>query len=61
MILSEKYELMRKLYRQFAETEFTDEILEELEISPGTAKAILTRLTIKGLTKNHPGGRVSRK
>ena len=31
MILSEKHEMMRKLYRQFAETEFTDEILEELE------------------------------
>ncbi len=31
MILSEKHELMRKLYRQFAETEFTDEILDELE------------------------------
>lgn len=31
MILSEKHELMRKLYRQFAETEFTTEILDELE------------------------------
>lgn len=31
MILSEKHELMRKLYRQFAETEFTTEILEELD------------------------------
>lgn len=31
MILSEKHELMRKLYRQFAETEFTQEILDELE------------------------------
>ena len=31
MILSEKYELMRKLYRQFAETEFTTEILDELD------------------------------
>ncbi len=31
MILSEKHELMRKLYRQFAETEFTPELLDELE------------------------------
>lgn len=31
MILSEKHEMMRRLYRQFAETEFTDEILDELE------------------------------
>ncbi len=31
MILSEKHEFMRKLFRQFAETEFTTEILDELE------------------------------
>lgn len=31
MILSEKHQMMRKLYRQFAETEFTDELLERLE------------------------------
>jgi len=31
MILSEKHQMMRKLYRQFAETEFTDELLDELE------------------------------
>lgn len=31
MILSEKHQLMRKLYRQFAETEFTPELLDELE------------------------------
>lgn len=31
VILSEKHELMRKLYRQFAETEFTTEILDELD------------------------------
>ena len=31
MILSEKHEMMRRLFRQFAETEFTDDILEELE------------------------------
>ncbi len=31
MILSEKHQMMRKLYRQFAETEFTPELLDELE------------------------------
>ena len=31
MILSEKHEMMRRLYRQFAETEFTSDILDELE------------------------------
>lgn len=31
MILSEKHQMMRKLYRQFAETEFTPELLDKLE------------------------------
>lgn len=31
MILSEKHQMMRKLYRQFAQTEFTDERLDRLE------------------------------
>ncbi len=31
MILPEKHEMLRKLFRQFAETEFTDELLDELE------------------------------
>ena len=31
MILSEKHQMMRKLYRQFAETEFTTELLDHLE------------------------------
>ena len=31
MILSEKHQMMRRLYRQFAETEFTDELLDRLE------------------------------
>jgi len=31
MILSEKYEMMRKNFRNFAETEFTDEILDHLD------------------------------
>ena len=31
MILSTKHQMMRKLFRQFAETEFTTELLDELE------------------------------
>lgn len=31
MILSEKHEMMRKLFRQFAETEFTKELLDRLD------------------------------
>ena len=31
MILSAKYELMRKNFRNFAETEFTTEIQEQLD------------------------------
>ena len=31
MILSEKHQMLKKLYRQFAETEFTAELLDELE------------------------------
>lgn len=31
MILSEKHQMMRKLFRQFAEIEFTTELLDELE------------------------------
>lgn len=31
MILSEKHQMMRKLYQQFAQTEFTDELLDRLE------------------------------
>lgn len=31
MILSEKHQMMRKLFRQFAETEFTPELLDELD------------------------------
>ena len=49
------------LARIGSEPRLVDEILEELQISAGVAKAILTRLAIKGVTRNHPGGRVSRK
>ena len=35
MILSAKYELMRKNFRNFAETEFTTEIQEKLDKEGG--------------------------
>ena len=35
MILSDKYELMRKNFRNFAETEFTTEIQEKLDKEGG--------------------------
>lgn len=31
MVLTEKQQMLRKLFRQFAETEFTDELLDRLE------------------------------
>lgn len=38
-----------------------DELLEKLDLPAMTVKSILTRLAVKGLVVNHPGGRVSRK
>ena len=38
-----------------------DQLLEDSQLSTGAVKAILTKLAIKGLVKNHPGGRFSRK
>ena len=38
-----------------------DDVIAKAELSPGTVKSILTRLTIKGLVRSLPGGRVSRK
>lgn len=38
-----------------------DEVIARTDMSAGAVKVILTRLTIKGLTVNHPGGRVSLK
>lgn len=38
-----------------------DELVDRLGLSAGAVKAVLTKLAIKGLTKTHPGGRVSRK
>ena len=31
MVLTEKQQMLRKLFRQFAETEYTDELLDRLE------------------------------
>lgn len=38
-----------------------DEVIARTGMSAGAVKVILTRLTVKGLTANHPGGRVSLK
>lgn len=38
-----------------------DEVIARTQLSASAAKGILTRLTIKGFTVNHPGGRVSLK
>ena len=38
MILSDKYELMRKNFRNFAETEFTTELQEQLDREGGFRK-----------------------
>ena len=38
-----------------------DELIDQAQMSASAVKAILTRLTIKGLTVNQPGGRVSLK
>ena len=38
-----------------------DEVIAQLDIPAGTVKSILTKLSLKRLTVNHPGGRISRK
>ena len=48
MILSEQYTLMRKLYRQFAETEFTSELLDELEETGAFNRAIHDKMAAYG-------------
>lgn len=42
MILDKKHEMQRKLFRQFAETEFTKEIQDELD-ETGDSTGICTR------------------
>lgn len=38
-----------------------DEVIARAELPAGTVKSILTKLALKGLVANHPGGRISRK
>ena len=38
-----------------------DTLIDSLDLSAMSVKSILTKLTVKGLVVNHPGGRVSRK
>ena len=38
-----------------------DEVIAQAELPAGVVKSILTKLALKGLAVNHPGGRVSRK
>lgn len=38
-----------------------DDVIAKADMAPGTVKSILTKLIIKGLVRNLPGGRVSRK
>lgn len=50
MILSEKHQMMRKLYRQFAETEFTTELMDELEETGEFNRPIFDKIAKYGLT-----------
>ena len=43
------------------EPRLIDELMEDDELSAAALKATVTKLVIKGIIKNHPGGRVSRK
>ena len=50
MILSAKYELMRKNFRNFAETEFTTEIQEQLDREGGFNWDIWNKMAKYGFT-----------
>ena len=50
MILDEKHEMMRKFFRQFAETEFTSELLDELDETGEFNKEIFDKIAKAGLT-----------
>jgi alkylation response protein AidB-like acyl-CoA dehydrogenase len=50
MILDEKHEMMRKFFRQFAETEFTSELLDELDQTGEFNKEIFDKIAKAGLT-----------
>ena len=41
--------------------QFPDGVMAQSDLPAGTVQSILTKLTLKGLVKNHPGGRISRK
>jgi alkylation response protein AidB-like acyl-CoA dehydrogenase len=49
MILSEKHELMRKLFRSFAETEFTTELMDRLEETGDFDRDIHNKMAKVGL------------
>ena len=38
-----------------------DDVIAEAELPASTVRSILTKLSLKGLTVSHPGGRISRK
>ncbi len=48
MILSKEHQMMRKLFRQFAETEFTPELLDELENTGEFNRAIHDKMAQYG-------------
>ncbi|MCD8016712.1 MAG: acyl-CoA dehydrogenase family protein [Oscillospiraceae bacterium] len=50
MILSEKHQMMRKFFREFAETEFTTELLDELEATGEFNWEIFHKIAAAGLT-----------
>lgn len=50
MILDEKHEMMRKFFRQFAETEFTSELLDELDQTGEFNWDIFNKIAKAGLT-----------
>jgi alkylation response protein AidB-like acyl-CoA dehydrogenase len=50
MILDEKHEMMQKFFRQFAETEFTSELLDELDQTGEFNWDIFNKIAKAGLT-----------
>lgn len=38
-----------------------DDVIQRTGLPAGKVKAVLTKLTVKGILQNHPGGRISRK
>ncbi len=43
------------------EVTLIDEVITQVDLPAGAVRSILTKLSLKGLTVNHPGGRISRK